>query len=632
MNIGSRSVTPSLILRLGIAFGAIVTLAFVATVSATIFAELSTGSATAINLAGRLRAQSYQIAVRVLLDSTEGRRSSSDVSKAVAQFGKLLTSPPLVDSLPTDSSDPIRQAYNRVTSQWSNIIKPTILKAPFANVKDRDTFVLVMAGYARNIDQFVYDLEQQLEGRIQTLKVIQGVVLFVTIVVVFIALYLLHTQAIVPMSDLVQCAGRLRAGDFAARVQHTGNDELGQLGRAFNFMIAELSRSYANLEARVAEKTEQLARSNRSLELLYNTTSQLADNTLTQSALHRVAEIIERSTGLEVNAICVREPEDRCGFPIVLKGDTWRPGRDCDICFGGGQEGVRIVGEGAKRVLSIPLTEAGNLHGMMLMSLPIGFDLDEWTLKLIESVGHHIGSALAASKRAEEKGRMALMEERSVIARELHDSLAQSLSYLNIQVTRLKMQLNGEGGSEEAAAVRKTQVKEIVEELKFGLGNAYRQLRELLTTFRLGMDSRGLSEALQEAVNDFSRRTGNEFRLHNQLLGHELDSGEQIHVLQVVREALTNIEHHAHAKHADVYLTMTQGLARITIEDDGVGIPVGNPPENHYGLAIMQDRAATLGGRLRISRRPEGGTRVELEFTPRGPYQAFKLRTLTVGA
>jgi two-component system nitrate/nitrite sensor histidine kinase NarX len=88
-----------------------------------------------------------------------------------------------------------------------------------------------------------------------------------------------------------------------------------------------------------------------------------------------------------------------------------------------------------------------------------------------------------------------------------------------------------------------------------------------------------------------------------------------------VREALTNVEHHAHARRADVRLAIERGRIRVAVEDDGVGIRDAEPPTHHYGLAIMRDRAATLGGTLQVAPRAEGGTRVELEFPPHGPFQ-----------
>ena len=234
-------------------------------------------------------------------------------------------------------------------------------------------------------------------------------------------------------------------------------------------------------------------------------------------------------------------------------------------------------------------------------------------MKLLESIGHHIGAAFATAKRSDEQRGIALLEERSVIARELHDSLAQSLTYLKIQVTRLKLQLSASGAREQTA--------DVVEELKLGINNAYRQLRELLTTFRLRIDGRGLSEALQDTISEFSQRIGIEIGLHDRLLGYELDSSEQIHVLQVVREALTNIEHHASARRADVRLALENGRITVTVDDDGVGIKETEAPTHHYGLAIMRDRASTLGGALQVTRRAAGGTRVELQFSARGPFR-----------
>jgi len=635
LKIDRRFFAESLVVRLGIALGAIVALALTATISATVFAELSTGKAAAINLSGSLRMQSYWITVQVLRSGDIGR-APAELQQAVTEFESRLNSPQLMGGVPADAYNPTRRAYDRVSTTWSNVLKPAVAVAVAEGAPARDAFVSRMAAYVLDVDRLVYLLEHDLEQRIQTLRMIQGAALFAIIVVMFVSLYLMHAQVIVPLADLLQCARLVRVGDFTVRARHSGEDELGQLGQSFNYMVADLSRSYATLEARVEEKTEQLARSNVSLEVLYNTTRTLAENPLTQTTLEVVMRDIERVIGLKAGAICAREENDRRGFPIILRiggtegtaseqADTWCEQERCNECFGQGQdEGearVRTVGSGADRMVSVPLSEGGKLYGVMLLRLPAGTELEEWKLKLLESIGHHIGAALATAKRSDERRRIALMEERSVIARELHDSLAQSLSYLKIQVTRLKSHLDGNSA--------RVQASEVVEELNVGLNNAYRQLRELLTTFRLRMDGRGLADALRDTVGEFSQRAGIDFRLQDRLLGHELDSSEQIHVLQIVREALTNVEHHAQAQRAEVKLAIENGEVRVTVEDDGIGITQAEPPTHHYGLAIMKDRAATLGGTLRISRRPEGGTRVEMNFSPRGPFRA---ESLSLGA
>ncbi len=621
MNFDRRFFAQSLVVRLGIALAAIVALALASTISATIFAELSTGKAAAINIAGSLRMQAYWITVQVLRSGNAGQ-APTGLQHSIADFESRLHSPQLLGGVRSDVEHPTRRAYERIASGWSITLKPAIGHAA-AEASARDAFVSRMAGYVLDLDRLVYLLEQDLEHRIRTLRLIQGSALFGIIVVMFVAMFLLHAQVVVPLGDLLQCARRMRVGDFKVRAQHTGEDELGQLGMSFNYMVEDLSRSYATLEARVQEKTEQLARSNVSLEILYNTTRTLAENPLTRATLDGITRDIERVVGLKAGAICAREVGDQYGFPIAHSGDgdqacAWCAQERCYECFGDSEVGVRTVGSGEERMLAVPLVEGGTPHGVMLIRLPAGTEIEAWKTKLLESIGHHIGAALAAAKRSDERRRIALMEERSVIARELHDSLAQSLSYLKIQVARLKSQLDGSQARDRTA--------EVLEELKAGINNAYRQLRELLTTFRLRMDGRGLSDALQDTIREFSERTGLDLRLHDHLLGHELDSSEQIHVLQVVREALANVEHHSRARRADVRLANEQGRLRVTVEDDGIGIRDARPPTHHYGLAIMSDRAATLHGTLSVTRRAEGGTRVELEFTPRGPYQSAPVR------
>jgi two-component system nitrate/nitrite sensor histidine kinase NarX len=623
MSIVSRFLSESLVPRLGFALGSIVVLALVATVSATVFAEVSAGKAAALNLAGSLRMQSYWIAVQVLR-SGEAAQSPEALHASIAEFDARLDRLRGLGGVPAASENPTRRAFEHVAAEWSRILRPAIARAIAGGAAARDPFVARVSAFVGDVDRVAHLLERDLERRIQTLRIIQGAVLFAILVVLFASAYLMRSQALIPLAELLHCARRMRVGDFTVRARHTGDDELGQLGQAFNQMAEALSRSYATLEARVEEKTEKLARSNLSLELLYNVTRTLSESPLSESTLRTLMDDIERVIGLAPVAICVREEGDQCGYPIA-SGKAAAPGRPaaaactkerCYGCFDQSEPGVRQICTGDERLLSVPLAEGSELRGVLLLQASGDAEVAEWKLRLLGSIGHHVGAALAAAKRTEERRRMALLEERSIIARELHDSLAQSLSYLKIQVTRLSALLKTDARNGPAVAV--------LDELKLGVSNAYRQLRELLTTFRLRIDDRGLSDALRETIREFAERTRIRIELHDHLLGHELDSSEQIHVLQVVREALTNVEHHAHAGCAAVRLAGAHDRVRVTVEDDGVGIRDAEPAAapHHYGIAIMRDRAATLGGSLSISRRAEGGTRVELEFAPRGLYHA----------
>ena len=202
--------------------------------------------------------------------------------------------------------------------------------------------------------------------------------------------------------------------------------------------------------------------------------------------------------------------------------------------------------------------------GVLLIDLPPAGDCEPWQERLLEALAGHIGTAINAQQRTRESRRLVLHEERTIMARELHDSLAQSLSYLKIQVTRLAAALNEPD--------RPTAARAVLEELREGISSAYRQLRELLTTFRLKVDERGLNRALEETVAEFRGRSTLDIRLTNTLPASLLSPNEEIHVLQIVREALSNVVRHSRGQHARVRLDLTDGVCAILIEDDGQGL------------------------------------------------------------
>ncbi|OIQ94627.1 nitrate/nitrite sensor protein NarX [mine drainage metagenome] len=618
MNDENQTPPQSVLGRLGIAMGTIVIFAMASIMVSTIFTEMSAGKARAINVAGSLRMQSYLLASQLNQPGLTDDARRQLVMGSVREYEARLNDPTLLAGVQTELKPPITEAYRDIQQRWETHFKPLALAAVTDPAK-RAQFVATVGGFVSRIDHMVKLLEQELEDKIQWLRLVQGVSLFVIVIVVLLTMYLMHTQVIIPLNDLLACARAVRKGNFQVRARHTQPDELGQLGAAFNTMVQDLSQMYANLEVRVEEKTEELARSNRSLELLYGTIRTLSERRVTRDALMHVLREVERVMDVTAGAICAYDPELRQGLLLAADpGDVGGrqpicPG-SCEQCLGDGGLSIRETeaADGAHTV-SVPLTDGGRNYGVMPLQLPPGRELAPWQLQLLEAVGRHIGAALAMSQRNEERHRLALFEERSVIARELHDSLAQSLTYLKIQVTRLQALL---GKSAPAA-----QTGEVVGELKSGLNNAYRQLRELLTTFRLRIDGHGLNAALEETVREFTRHGNFAIRLDNRLLGIELASNEEIHVLQVIREALANVLHHARAASAEVSLErLENNRVRVRVDDDGAGIAEGQSPLHHFGLKIMHDRAHSLHGELTVERRETGGTRVELAFDPATPF------------
>ena len=469
-----------------------------------------------------------------------------------------------------------------------------------------------MDDFVAKLDTFVKLLEQDNEAKILLLRLVQGIALFMTLVLIFAAMYQLHTGVVAPLRELVELASKARGGDLSVRASHVGNDELGVLGHAFNLMAADLSAMYADLEARVEQQTQALRLSNRSLELLYHTAQRLGESVPDEATYRALLAEIEKLTGMGSVTLCLMYPAARQATqvfsarprPTAVPSFCTRP--NCDVCL---LDGATHPLGADHDAFSIPVKDQDQQFGVLIVRNPGLESAAAWQLPLLEAVALNIAAALRANEQTEHRRRLALLEERNAIARELHDSLAQSLSYLKIQISRLQTLL---GGAEPTPEVR-----DIVAELREGLSSAYRQLRELLTTFRLKMEHPRLEDSLRDAVEEFSRRGRLPVELDCAGWQCALGPNEQIHVMQIVREALNNAVQHARASRIVVQLRgPSAGEAIIGIGDDGVGLPAKPERENHFGLNIMRERARRLGGALELHAQPAGGLLVRLRFIP----------------
>jgi two-component system nitrate/nitrite sensor histidine kinase NarX len=180
---------------------------------------------------------------------------------------------------------------------------------------------------------------------------------------------------------------------------------------------------------------------------------------------------------------------------------------------------------------------------------------------------------------------------------------------MKIQVSRLRTAVKNPADATEVTAA--------LEELREGLNSSYQQLRELLSTFRLRMEGDDLGMALAQTTTEFAERGNVPIALEVSVGNLNLTPNEEIHLLQIVREALSNTLKHAHASHAWVSLQRQEGNSlQLRIEDDGVGIQK-TANLHHYGMAIMDERARALHGILHYLPRTDGGTCVQLDFTPK---------------
>ncbi len=612
-----KALNRSLLLRMGGAIAAIAMLALLGMSLSGLVAESTQGSGEAINRAGSLRMLSWKMTAQYLAmaqnhDETLGRELLSTIER----FDATLKDERILAMLPKAGESGLYVTYRGIRQEWDDHFRSRYLAMAegfeaASSASQHHDFLAQTTAFVGRINELVKQMEDTTEAKILVMRLVLGGALLLTIIVVLLTIWLIHTQLVQPMGKLLNLAANVGQGDLSARTEHTGEDELGELGRAFNLMAEDLSKLYQDLESRVEQKTAELTRSNQSLELLYHSIARLHGAPPGKATYLALLKDIEQLLGLGHGIICLGEPGGSSGVAVantMVNGECNPCDKaECLWCHGADQTRFSIVSDFHRR-LTLPLADAEKQYGVLILDIPEGRQLEPWQIQLLEALSRHIGVAIGAERRIEQNRRVALLEERAVIARELHDSLAQSLAYMRIQVSRLQMALK--------APEKRSEADHILMELREGMTGAYRQLRELLTTFRLKMEGQDLPSALRQTVDEFIDRGSLSIELALELEGCPLSPNEEIHVLHIVREALSNVLNHARASKAWINLCCRDdGGVLVTVEDDGVGISKA-ADVHHYGMTIMEERARTLAGEVTATPRPDGGTRVTLSFRP----------------
>jgi two-component system nitrate/nitrite sensor histidine kinase NarX len=564
--------------------------------------------------------QSWRMAsIHQRLQQADDPEYRENLQQAIRRFESDLKAAPILAVLPADETAPLKRIYRQVVGSWHTQIKPGLLNPPAASSAQADVLGQIPAFVAR-INDLVKQIEDAAEAKILVMRVILGASVIATLLVVALSIYLVNNILVHPLRGLLQLADQIGQGNLAVRTDLTGEDEIGRLGQAFNHMAQDLSKLYQNLEGRVAEKTAELTVANRSLELLYHSIARLYNGPVAPDTYTILLKDLENVLGVGHGLACLVEAGDTQARVIATTLEPARGDVDvcglmsCAECLANPTLAVHALKDGS-RVLTLPLKDTENYYGVLQLEMPPGRELEAWQNQLLEALSRHIGIAIGTARRTEQSRRLSLLEERAALARDLHDSLAQSLSYMKIQVSRLKPLLPvAEPGQARSGAGN--EAGEVLAELRDGLNSAYRQLRELLTTFRLRIEGEGLAAALQTTVTEFSGRGNIPITLEVHLAGCRLTANEEIHALQIVREALSNVLNHAHAHQAEVRVVCnSDGSVSATVTDDGSGIHQA-AGAHHYGMTIMEERANNLGGQLTVENLPTRGARVTLNFMP----------------
>ncbi len=520
--------------------------------------------AEAINLAGSLRMQSYRLAWDIASHSAQR-------SEHIEQYQQTLLAPALHSLDRIYVPDAVRQRYHDLLSSWQRL-QPS-LNADHPDING-DRIARIIHSVAQ-IDRFVLALQHwaELKMRIVALTCLLGFTAIALLVI--ITLRHIRRKIVGPLRQLLSASEAVEQTHFTLPPLSTDLDnELGVLARAFTRMSGELEKSWTAMSQTVRAKTESLTQANRRLTLFYACSQRLSRSVEGREAFQLTLALVLRHEKL--NCITFSVPD----FGVLRAGfsDPQLPWHSIPLCLSHQPQPCGVLRWQAHR------SEA----------------------RLMQGVASLLVHALELWRAQQQVQTLLLLEERATIARELHDSLAQSLTFLRIQTARLKRTL----GTDANAA------QTVVAEFDQALAAANRQLRELLTTFRLTIEPASLTRALEQVVEPLRPQSEAQILLRSDIEG-QLQAQQQIHVLQIVREALLNAIHHAHAREIIVSACRSdRGELTLTVMDDGIGIASQQEPPDHYGLTIMHERAARLNGTLSITGGETGGTRVALHFMP----------------
>lgn len=582
------------------------------------------GGAAAVNEAGRMRMQAYRMSLAV---------GTSDLGRLPMQVEEFRQSLELLrngDSerplfVPWD--DTVRTRFAIVQQDWALFHDRWIAAAPAATAALRsDT-----GSFVDDIDALVGGIEVHMSRWTAMLHLAQVAMMVLAVMGAAVLVYTGYLFVVEPVGFLERAIKRMQDGDFSVRVDRVSTDEFGTLADGFNEMAEHVQSMYRHLEARVAEKTSELQEKRERLEALYDVTMLVANATTLQDLSHGFVRrcrpvakadgialrwsdetnqryLMLASEGLPTSMVeaeqCVNAGDCHCGSPEAPPGLRVIPVRTMQPAR------MRHCAQaGFETVVSIPIRLHERLMGELDLFFHAQCDISDAERSLLEALTAHLAGAMENLRLDGLEKEAAVSQERSFLARELHDSIAQSLVFLKIQVQLMQDAL---------ASGDPQQARRVLDEIDTGVRESYADVRELLVHFRTRANAEDIEPALKTTLRKFEQQTGLPVALQMQGNSMPLAPDLQLQVLHIVQEALSNVRKHAGA--TQVWLDVQQQPQwRFEIRDNGSGFSKEQSmhDETHVGLRIMAERAERVGANLKVRSAPGRGTAVILTLPPR---------------
>ncbi|MFZ9038645.1 MAG: histidine kinase [Gammaproteobacteria bacterium] len=434
-----------------------------------------------------------------------------------------------------------------------------------------------------------------------------------------------------PLLRLCDWADLMRGVNLDARVELPQDSDFSELARDINMLGTMINNLSRDTEIQLQKHTDHITRESRSLAILYDVASSI-------NVSHDLNELFERSlqslcNNLNANAGIIRQFRGKNKRDVVASigeiNRTFLASADRFLSIQYPSENIKldriyridrlnystVFGSDSlqdKRelvVLSILLQYRENVLGAIHLFFPddSSLDLEDYSDLLI-SIGQHLGSAVEKFRLLEEESELLVMQERTRISHELHDSLAQTIASLRIQIRVIDETFH----SDDEKAIWHQ-----MERIEYTIDQANNQLRELIAHFRVPMDEQGLLASIEETIRRTQEDANIPIYFQNEWPEQEFSPEVELNVLRIVQECLANIRKHSQAEVVRVLLIYRDGYNILIIEDDGIGFDessIVSEGGRHLGLNILRDRAREIGAEIDIESEPGDGTRIHLQF------------------
>ena len=451
------------------------------------------------------------------------------------------------------------------------------------------------------------------------------------IILVLLLLWEIWRELLQPLLRLCDWADLMRGVNLDAQVELPTDSDFTELARDINMLGKMIKNLSLDTEIQLQEHTDYLTRESRSLAILYDVASSI-------NMSHDINELFEKSlnslcNNLNASAGIIRQFKGKNKKDVVAAvGDinhTFLASADRFLPIQYPFEDIKfdriyrvdhldyttVFGADSSKsheklmVLSILLQYRENALGALHLFFldEIAFDLDSYS-DLLLSIGQHLGSAVEKFRLLEEESELLIIQERTRISHELHDSLAQTIASLRIQIRVIDETFH----SEDEKAIWHQ-----MERIEYTIDQANNQLRELIAHFRVPIDEQGLIPSIEETIRRTQEEAGIPIYFQNEWPEQEFSAEVELNVLRIVQECLANIRKHSQAEVVRVLLIYRAGYNILIIEDDGIGFDessVVSEGGRHLGLNILRDRAREIGAEIDIESEPGDGTRIHLQF------------------